>query len=106
MGFEVEWANIDPATNQHWQGLFPVAITVHNLDEAVWLPAWSRTAGRWHVGVGAFEFRLAVAVLTALAWVVTGSAFSGVPGVLELSALARVPAPMLGAFLSGRTLRR
>ena len=41
--------NMDSASFQHWQWLFPAAITVHNLEEAIWLPAWSRTAGRWHV---------------------------------------------------------
>ena len=71
---------MDPATFQHWQWLFPAAITVHNLEEAIWLPGWSRTAGEWHAGVGAFEFRFAVAVLTALAWVVTGLSLHGGPG--------------------------
>lgn len=47
--------------------LFVVATAVHNAEEALWLPAWSRTAGRWHGAVGATEFRFAVAVLTVLA---------------------------------------
>jgi hypothetical protein len=25
--------------------MFPVAVTLHNLEEAVWLPAWSQHAG-------------------------------------------------------------
>lgn len=49
--------------------LFPVAITVHNLEEAIWLPGWSQNAGRWHPPVGRYEFWFAVAVLTALAYV-------------------------------------
>jgi len=49
--------------------LFAVAITVHNLEEALWLPRWSQSAGRWHHPVGALEFRLAVGVLTVLAYV-------------------------------------
>lgn len=49
--------------------LFAVAITLHNLEEALLLPAWSRSAGRWHHPVGAAEFRFAVGVLTALAYV-------------------------------------
>lgn len=48
--------------------LFALAVTVHNLEEAVLLPAWSQAAGRWQRPVGAEEFRFAVAVLTVLAY--------------------------------------
>jgi hypothetical protein len=48
-------------------GLFVAAVTAHNLEEAVWLPGWSRSAGKWHASVSAGEFRFAVAVLTVLA---------------------------------------
>ncbi len=48
---------------------FAVAMTLHNLEEALWLPRWSQSAGRWHHPVGAREFRFAVGVLTALAYV-------------------------------------
>src|SRR5262245_23718629 len=44
---------------------FVLAVAIHNLEEALWLPAWSRRAGRWHYPVGAPEFRFAVLVLTA-----------------------------------------
>lgn len=47
--------------------LFAAAIAVHNAEEAIWLPGWSRTAGRWHHTVGSSEFRFALAVLTMLA---------------------------------------
>jgi Protein of unknown function with HXXEE motif len=46
--------------------LFPIALTLHNLEEAVWLPAWSQHAGFWNLRVNASEFRIAVAVLTFL----------------------------------------
>jgi hypothetical protein len=49
--------------------LFAAAITVHNLEEAFFLPSWSEQAGRWHRPVGANEFRFAVFVLTVLAGV-------------------------------------
>lgn len=49
--------------------LFAVAVTLHNAEEAIWLPIWSRTAGRWHVAVVAADFRFAVLVLTAAAYV-------------------------------------
>ncbi len=48
-------------------GLFVAAVTAHNLEEAVWLPAWSRSAGKWHPKVTGFQFRFAVGVLTVLA---------------------------------------
>jgi hypothetical protein len=47
--------------------LFAIAVIVHNLEEAIWLPDWSRTAGRWHPAVGNAEFRFSVIVLTLLA---------------------------------------
>ena len=51
--------------------LFPLAVTLHNLEEAIWLPAWSDKAGKWRHPVAPFAFRFAVAVLTALAFIVT-----------------------------------
>lgn len=48
--------------------LFALAVTLHNLEEALFLPTWSRSAGRWHHPVGAPEFRFAVAVLTLFAY--------------------------------------
>jgi hypothetical protein len=47
---------------------FPVAFALHNLEEAIWLPAWSRTAGVFDPVVGGFEFRFAVLVLTLWAF--------------------------------------
>ena len=46
--------------------ILAVAETIHNAEEAVWLPAWSQTAGIWHPPVGAFEFRFALMVVTSL----------------------------------------
>ncbi len=48
--------------------LFTLAVTLHNLEEALLLPGWSQSAGRWHHPVGAREFRFAVAVLTVFAY--------------------------------------
>jgi len=50
-------------------GLFALAVTLHNIEEALWLPAWSQAAGKWHHPVGAREFRFAVVVLTVLAYI-------------------------------------
>lgn len=38
--------------------------TLHNLEEAIWLPAWSKTIGIWHPMVGEVEFQFAVTILT------------------------------------------
>lgn len=45
--------------------LFTLGVLAHNAEEALYLPAWSARAGRWHVPVGSREFRFAVAVLSA-----------------------------------------
>lgn len=51
--------------------LFPIAFTLHNLEEAIWMPAFSKTAGRLHRPVGTFEFIFALIPITALGWLVT-----------------------------------
>src|ERR1700737_3100498 len=51
--------------------MFPIALTLHNLEEAVWLPAWSQHAGFWDSPVGPTEFRIAAALLTILVYAVT-----------------------------------
>ncbi len=50
--------------------LLAVAETLHNVEEAIWFPDWSRTAGAWHPPVGPFEFRFADAVVTLLIYAV------------------------------------
>ncbi len=57
--------------------LFAIAITLHNIEEAIWLPAWSKTAGRWHRPVEPREFRFAVFVLTIVAYIASYLAISG-----------------------------
>jgi hypothetical protein len=47
--------------------LFVLAVALHNLEEALRLPAWSQSPGGWRYAVGAREFRFAVIVLTAAA---------------------------------------
>ena len=51
--------------------LFPVAVTLHNLEEAALLPDWWQNAGRWHTPVEKIPFRFAVLILTLLAYVFT-----------------------------------
>lgn len=59
---------------------FAVAVTIHNLEEALFLPRWSREAGRWHPPVGVGEFRFAVAILTLFAFAAACWAAFGPPG--------------------------
>jgi hypothetical protein len=57
---------------QKLQWLFPIAVTLHNSEEVLWLPAWwVRHAKQVPVHPGAGAFRFAVAVLTLAAFVVT-----------------------------------
>lgn len=51
--------------------LLAIAETIHNLEEAIWLPEWSQTVsmGIWQSPVGTFEFRFAVVLLTVLLYV-------------------------------------
>lgn len=30
------------------QWLFPIVVTLHNAEEAIWFPDWTKRAGRWH----------------------------------------------------------
>ncbi len=46
---------------------FPLAITLHNIEEALWLPRWSRYAKRFHPPVEQNEFVFAVIIVTMLA---------------------------------------
>ena len=60
-----------------------VAIGLHNLEEAIWLPAWSRArTKRWRRPVGTRPCRFAVAVLTAAAFLIAAWAHHGGPGSL------------------------
>jgi hypothetical protein len=60
------------------QWLFPIVVTLHNAEEAIWFPDWTKRAGRWHAPVAPGVFRFAVAVFTVLAFGVTWlSAMSG-----------------------------
>jgi hypothetical protein len=51
--------------------LFPIVETLHNAEEAIWLPGWSKRAVLWHSPVTPGSFRFAAAVLTILAFAVT-----------------------------------
>jgi hypothetical protein len=51
--------------------LFPIVILLHNMEEAIWFPGWSKRADRWHAPVAPGAFRFAAVILTVLAFAVT-----------------------------------
>ncbi|HTQ54238.1 MAG TPA: HXXEE domain-containing protein [Bryobacteraceae bacterium] len=64
------WRRPTPFHKLQW--LFPIAVTVHNLEEAIWLPGFVATHAHqipWTVSPGVF--RLAIVALTLAAWMVT-----------------------------------
>ncbi|MGE0315438.1 MAG: HXXEE domain-containing protein [Lautropia sp.] len=44
--------------------IFIACVLLHNVEEALLLPAWTARHPRWHPRVGASEFRFAVAILS------------------------------------------
>ena len=50
---------------------FPLAITLHNIEEALWLPQWSHHDSKYHKPVEKNEFHFALIIITALAYLVT-----------------------------------
>jgi hypothetical protein len=52
------------------QWAFPVAVTLHNLEEAIWLPGfWAERY--WHLPVNATEFRIGAALVAGFAYALT-----------------------------------
>ena len=49
--------------------LFCFAITIHNIEEAIWLPKWSQQSSRFQKPVTSSEFYIAVIFVTILAYV-------------------------------------
>ena len=56
--------------------LFTLGVIAHNTEEAMYLPAWSKTAGRWHAPVGTREFVFAVALLSVVLVALAAAALS------------------------------
>lgn len=51
--------------------LFIMSFTLHNIEEAIWLPMWSKYARRYHPQVANNEFHFAVMVITLLGYILT-----------------------------------
>jgi hypothetical protein len=74
--------------------LFAITVTVHNIEEAIWLPAFSRTVPGF--GLDDFSERFAIAALTVALWAIVGWA---------LRARARgVPSALLAGYACGMLL--
>jgi hypothetical protein len=51
--------------------LFLMSFTLHNIEEGIWLPKWSKYAGKYHPQVANNEFHFAVMVITLLGFLLT-----------------------------------
>ncbi len=51
--------------------LFLLGFTLHNIEEALWLPKWSVTAGKFHPVVKANEFHFALICVTVIGYLIT-----------------------------------
>lgn len=51
--------------------LFLLGFSLHNIEEALWLPAWSKHARKYHKEVSPNEFRFAVIIVTAIGYLLT-----------------------------------
>ena len=71
----MRWSEVgsDSMDFRRLQWLFPVAVALHNAEEAIWMPGWdARHAAQLPLHPpGAFESRLVLVVLTLAAFAVT-----------------------------------
>jgi len=51
--------------------LFLLGFSLHNIEEALWLPKWSKHARKYHKEVSPSEFRFAVIIVTAIGYLLT-----------------------------------
>lgn len=87
--------------------LLPAAVSLHMLEEMIWLPAWSKTAGKWHKPVTPRQFALASILLLLILFAVAllaarspkGSLFAYIAAGLALTFLLNIYQPHLGSML-------
>jgi len=90
--------------------LFAFAVTVHMIEEVVWLPAWSQSAGKWHEPVERRAFAFATAVMLLFLYLVTFLAGAAPPEKLSIYLLCglalvmivNLAIPHLGATITQR----
>jgi hypothetical protein len=75
--------------------MLAAAITLHLVEEIVWLPAWSKRAGKWHVPVEKREFSFACAMLLTLVYIIIFFSARGEPESLSVYLVAGLAAVML-----------
>ncbi len=51
--------------------IFLLAFTIHNIEESVWLPEWSKHAEKFHEPVERNQFIFAVIIVTIIGYLVT-----------------------------------
>ena len=51
--------------------LFLLGFTLHNIEEALWLPKWSKHAKKFHKEVSDNEFRFAIIIVTIIGYLLT-----------------------------------
>ena len=51
--------------------LFILGFSIHNIEEALWLPEWSKYAKKFHQEITENEFRFAVIIITAIGYLIT-----------------------------------
>ena len=67
-----------PNNFERWQWAFPVMATLHNLEEAIWLPSWvAKHSDELPWQINANHFRLGLAAVTVAAYVVTWLSLRG-----------------------------
>ena len=102
----------------HWLGglefsqliwLLPAAVTIHMVEEMIWLPAWSRTAGSWHIPVSSRQFAIASIILLVVIFALTAAVDSPIGNVaqyltagLALTFLFNIYFPHVGATIALR----
>ena len=57
--------------------VFAAALTVHNAEEAVWLPAWSQKKGYWRISATIAEARFVLLSLTIVCYLCAALATAG-----------------------------
>ncbi len=66
---------MDETTLNFLKIIFLFGFTLHNIEEAVWLPKWSKYAKGFHESVTADQFIFAVIVVTIIGYVLTALEF-------------------------------
>ncbi|GMQ60243.1 HXXEE domain-containing protein [Vallitalea sediminicola] len=79
--------------------VFPLTITLHNIEEALWLPSWSQKVKRYQKPVGKNEFYFALICVTLLAYLFSFIyLFYGNEGIIRYVYFGFVGAMILNAI--------